>query len=801
MLESIGGWFGGWLLSPWLFVLGALLMASPILIHLWNRRRFVTVDWAAMDFLLEANRRNRRRVRMENLLLLLLRCLAMLLIGLLLARPFSCSFAPQLIESQRFERIVLLDDSLSMQVVSGNESLMEKAKAELKELVRSLADNDTEDSLTLLLASHPQEKILNAAPIQSGDEAVLKLMKVIDNLEATDQTAQLESALHEVESLVVGDSPNVNRVVYLLSDMRRRDWRPAEPAGENHPATLLKRIAEQASACLVIDMGAGDDASGNVVVSQITTESTLAEGVSSQFLVSVTNPSDTTVRDVQVEFTAGEALPLVELIPQIGPGKTETAPFQFKLTPDRSAADASLPSDANDASLAPQSVRIRAAASTAALGADRLAADSERFFAARIVAGLPVLIVDGAPASIPERSESFYLRRALAPPGNLLSGIAVDTVTDTEFETTRLNRYSVVFLCNLYRLTPQRVASLRQWVVAGGGLAILPGDQVDQQDFNQHFAQGEQPLSPLRLLQLAGDETKATWANFNIADQSHPALRVFTGQNNPFLDRVKLFQWWQAERTHTPESSGEESNEQASSQKEATVLAQLNTGEASAPAIAEHAYGRGRVAALVVPADVDWTNWPDDPSYLIAMQELAKHLALEQNQSADLTVGEAMRLPLDLTELQRTGTVINPSGVRTNVQARERNVEPANEPGTSTAEDSAPPTGRSTVWEIDFDETSKRGFYELRLQRNQGGEETRLFAANVDPSEGDLRRVDRRTQQEQLSHPKLSLVGAGEAAMETVSGQRSEWWRWILLLLIGMLFAEQGLAWAFGRRR
>ena len=69
------------------FVSSAALYAGlagvsiPVLIHLFSRRRFRRVRWAAMDFLLEAERRNRRRVRIEQLVLLALRCLAMLLIG------------------------------------------------------------------------------------------------------------------------------------------------------------------------------------------------------------------------------------------------------------------------------------------------------------------------------------------------------------------------------------------------------------------------------------------------------------------------------------------------------------------------------------------------------------------------------------------------------------------------------------------------------------------------------------------------------------------------------------------------
>ncbi|MGA1046323.1 MAG: BatA domain-containing protein, partial [Phycisphaerales bacterium] len=52
---------------------GLPLAAVPIIIHLLNRRRFATRRWAAMEFLLRAMQRNRRRLRMEQWLILALR--------------------------------------------------------------------------------------------------------------------------------------------------------------------------------------------------------------------------------------------------------------------------------------------------------------------------------------------------------------------------------------------------------------------------------------------------------------------------------------------------------------------------------------------------------------------------------------------------------------------------------------------------------------------------------------------------------------------------------------------------------
>src|SRR5258708_13297804 len=67
----------------------AALIAIPIIIHLLNRRRFKTVTWAAMEFLMRAMRKNRRKLEFEQWILLATRCLLVGLLGMALARPLG----------------------------------------------------------------------------------------------------------------------------------------------------------------------------------------------------------------------------------------------------------------------------------------------------------------------------------------------------------------------------------------------------------------------------------------------------------------------------------------------------------------------------------------------------------------------------------------------------------------------------------------------------------------------------------------------------------------------------------------
>src|SRR5207245_5198250 len=72
--------------NPLNMIIGAALIASPIIIHLINRMRFKRIRWAAMEFLLKSQKRSRRRLIIEQLILLLLRILMVVALAILLSR-------------------------------------------------------------------------------------------------------------------------------------------------------------------------------------------------------------------------------------------------------------------------------------------------------------------------------------------------------------------------------------------------------------------------------------------------------------------------------------------------------------------------------------------------------------------------------------------------------------------------------------------------------------------------------------------------------------------------------------------
>lgn len=763
-----------WLVNPWLFVAGLVAVLLPILIHLLNKRKFRVVDWAAMDFLLDADKKNRRRIRLENLILLLLRCLAVLVIGLLLARPFvPTSVTAGLIDAAQFERIVLLDDSLSMQARLGNESAWDLAKKRLLDLTNSLAQERADNALTLILTSQPDRRLLNAAPLNPS--SIDEINATIDRLECGDGVAQLEAALQELEDYLSSQAANVNRLVYVLTDLRARDWAGRERAspspaasGDEGPLHHLVRLAKPLQGCFLID--AGDEENRNLTIAEIRPEGTLVQGVQSSFDVAVTNQGTTVASDVRVKFSAGEALPVESTIDRLAPGETTSVRFNFTFSGEEQADEAAH-------HLPPRQVKIEL--QTAQQGADdRLPGDSIAYFPARLVRGIPTLIIDGDPSAEFGRAESFYLRRALAPLGPVPSGVAAEVVTENELESLALDKYQVIFLLNNYRLgdkTADNIQRLEKWVAAGGGLVLMPGDQIDEQYFNAQYWHDGTGLSPLRLDSIRGDEMEKTWALLRIEDANHEVFKQFAGQNNPLLESIKLFRWWGA----TVKS--------AQLGKEVAVIARLSDVDDS-PAIAEKALGKGRVVAFSFPADADWHNWTSDPSYLLVMQDLVRYLAADRGSRGLLRVGEPIRQPLDLAQYELDATLAGPHELKANLQA-----------AAPQAADAAP--AEATVWQVEYPAAAAHGFYELKLARRDGGDDTLLFAANVDPAEGNLKRLDRRSLERELAGTNVKLVAASQAAALADVGQQTEVWWYLLWVAVAVLSGEQLLGWFFGRSR
>ena len=92
---------------------GVAALAIPIIIHLFHKSRFQIVPWGAMHLLEAVLRTNQRRIRIEQWLLLAVRCAIPAILALCMARPVWRGFQ-KLAGDAKTSTVILLDNSYSM---------------------------------------------------------------------------------------------------------------------------------------------------------------------------------------------------------------------------------------------------------------------------------------------------------------------------------------------------------------------------------------------------------------------------------------------------------------------------------------------------------------------------------------------------------------------------------------------------------------------------------------------------------------------------------------------------------------
>lgn len=177
-------------LHPMLAAVGLGAIALPIIIHLLIRRRVKPVRWAAMKFLLEAYKQRRRRLILEQILLLATRCLLVACIAIALGRLLIGAGAGSGLgsDARPTSLILVIDDSLT----SGADGALERHKAEAARLLGQL-NPGAGDTAALVTLSRPSEGVVLPATSDVG-----ALRGFVERLTPTDAGADLTGAVEAI---------------------------------------------------------------------------------------------------------------------------------------------------------------------------------------------------------------------------------------------------------------------------------------------------------------------------------------------------------------------------------------------------------------------------------------------------------------------------------------------------------------------------------------------------------------------------------------------------------------------------
>lgn len=768
--------FSNWMTNPAMLGAGALAVSIPIIIHLLNKRRFKIVDWAAMDFLFDADKKNRRRVRIENLILLLLRCAVMLLIGLMLARPFNESLPTWLASKQQVERIVLLDDSLSMKVVSNNKSALESAKNELKAILAAISNDEKDDMLTLYLTSQPDRPLVSNELV--NDDSLDAISQQIDDIEISQGAAHYEEALLNIDRYVSSQKEGVSRVAYIFTDLRLKDWGNPETtkADEETTSSLMAKLSnnDRLADCFIVDAGAGSEE--NLAITKIQpSDLEVGSKDSVSYEVTVKNLGREAAKDVKVRFKIGDNAPQTETIESIAPGEEQKKAFIHSYVQGVTKESLTRFLETNES----DRLNVEIVAEIVRDGAndDILPDDNESYFAANVLKAIPILTVNGDPSSQLQENETYMLEAML---GNSATGGIVESVTVNQFLTTPLSKYKIIFVCNVDAFSKERMKTLEQWVSDGGCLVIMPGNRVRASEYNVSFYKDGKGLSPIRLKAISGDATKSTWVSAAVSDPNHPSLSATVEglrQAGLSYDSLSIFSWWD--------------NEIPTEQLRQTTSVVLRmTDKDQTPLMCERKFNKGRVVTFAIPADGDWSNWNSNPQiyvFLGTLVDLVNYFMNVEQVTYDVPVGGTISHPVELSLYETSISLIDPNEEKMSDTAQSR--------------DESDLARETMLYQTEFTGLKDRGFYKMLLTRKTGQVDSLLFSVNVDANESDLKRLDTGAINQSYFGERTQLVSVKDINGVSVSAGESEIWFNLLVALMCVLGVEQFLGWWFGRKR
>lgn len=585
------------------------LIAIPILIHLMRRKRIRVIPWAAWEFLLQSRRKNRRRLRIEQLILLLLRILIVCLVALAFARPLLQTMGlPIVAEDARVHAMIVLDNSFSMGYKSGNQSDFDKGKRVAEDILgRALKQGDSVQ--IVLLSSHP------TALIQEPTYSLVKARQELQKATLSDYGTDYAQGAQFCAKLLKPIKTPV-REVYWITDNQKVGY----PEGED---TQLQ--------------DAWKELTGIARVTWIDTASPDRENLSvgtpvfSRELITPQAPVriETTIHNYSP--TAHDGM-LVDLyVDGRAAGSTRVD------LPAWGKSQASFMYLFDKPGVHTGSVRLEST--------DNLAIDNIAWFSAKVRDKLKVLVADPVPAQDPARDEAFYLVTALSPTAassGTATSILVTVHPGSKLAGLNLRNYDAVVVTGMTSFTSQDRLALQDFVSNGGGVFLFPGPATNPKQVNSELG-GSYNLLPA-LLGSRHTYAESNALTLNAASINQTALNSF--RNNQDIDlTTPLF----TQVYGLKPCAGNSIN----------VDCLFSNGE---PALVERRYGQGKILLSAFPAGISGGTLPFKPAYLPIIQQLVAYLAAGPTSQRNLGLGSTLISRFNVQDAGKPIRVMNPAG-------------------------------------------------------------------------------------------------------------------------------------------
>ena len=640
-----------------IFLWGLVAVAIPILIHLLNRQKATLVDWGAMRFLLESLTSRSRRILIEEIILMALRCLIIALLVLAMARLFvptrsivpwsvvlpavlaaavcagiaaavwssrrarwillaaaavlfagsvAATVVENYLQSRRWslsggERdvAILIDGSTSMNIAVDGQTNFKRALEEARAVVQACRPAD---AVSLFVAGPVPRPVV---PNPTADRKELR--------EAFKKMAPTGGPMRTVDSLIaagtsLGQGRNPAKKIVLITDGQSVGWDLRNEARWQFLSTALQEFPippQVVCRTLPLPKALRNVAVGNIKFSRKVVGTDRPVRID----VAVINSGTTVVEPLSVELAVDGAKVGRQEAAELLPGAAETVRFDHLFgRPGLHVVSANV------------------------LSIDEIPTDNTAFRVVEAINKMPVLVVEGDPSTRPLDSAAAFIEIALTPaddePADKPPPPAADTPKDGAKPEDKLRRlvalttvaapdiqsvpdfhkYNLVILANVPQLPAATAANLKTFVQDGGGLLIVPGDSCLPAFYNAWMSDAGEPFVPAALGKRRSMADAP--AHLGLKTFSHPALALLADATQSDAERALITSYWTLDVDQKDQNVG--------------VGARLDTGD---PFVVERKVGKGYVAVTAVALDRRESNLPSLKCFVPLVHELAYYLA------------------------------------------------------------------------------------------------------------------------------------------------------------------------------
>lgn len=573
------------LLNP-IMLFGMLFAGVPIAIHLLNRNRYRVARFGGMMFLRQAMAVKARKLKLRQFILLLLRCAALALLALALARPVS---KPRLgvVEDAPTTHIIILDSSQSMTWGEGAENAFHQAREQALLIIEKMPEQDNAQII------QGTQKPTALFPSSTFDK--LHIQNRLRSL--TPKPASMNVPLALEQAFWAADASRLPRSrVYVLTDGQANGWELDDQA-------LWDRVREHKKLLRVkpfvyIMRGRSEERGKNVAVTDIQTESPVLDVFRpTRFSCSIHNFGSSPQRR-RVRFLVDGVLKRERDV-SFPPGESE---LKFEHNFD-----------------SPGSHYI-----TVEAGHDRLAIDDRLAKAFVVRRRVRTLVIEGRSDENPWQADGGFVKMALAGGTEGMGDGLFEVVTHPQADMDAcgldyLRTFQCVILADVASVSDFFLFGLERFVEEGGGLLLALGEGTVASEYNRMYKDGKGVL-PARLSEVKVYDQQYFQPTFP-AGAGKGVLDCFDPVRTHRLGQVNVARFW---RTVPAEN--------------ASVIAHFDGG----PFLVSRAYGAGRTMVWTTTLNPEWSNLVLTPHFLPLIQNLVMYLSASVTPPVNVRAGQSI---------------------------------------------------------------------------------------------------------------------------------------------------------------